>query len=579
MSRSVPVHRSLVVRLLGTSVLIVVLSVATAAWLAAKTATRAVQAERVQSLAGDAQIYDKLLGFAAGYPGWDGVELTLRDLSDRTGRQIALTTTGGTPIAASHPGAARSDPPAAVLDPLGTGTGVIDARAVGPYRLSDKDRSAQRDRAEDRLKCLRRQGIAANLETTPTGRSVVRLAERNPRLVQNCSFREDAPTDTESELLDGLKDLVNQCLKARHLPEIDFYSPDFTWQYHDPTHAGSTRDIQDCVDGGRRAQLRPYVAPPARLYLSTPARAPTPVFELSTASTLRIAGATAFVLLVAVTATLVVGLRLVRPLRALTAAADSATHRPAPVTIARNDEIGRLAAALNDLAERSERGEDQRRTMVNDIAHELRSPLTIIRGWLTAGQDGLADLDQDLVRLLLEESGLLQHIVDDLADLAEADAGTLALHPGDHAVADLLAQVGEAHRGAADRGGVDLRVTVAAGTRAVVDPVRFRQIAGNLLANAIRHTPPGGQVEVRARKQEGDLIVEVADTGEGIGASDLPHVFDRFWRADRARNRATGGSGLGLSIARRLAQAHGGDVTAFSTAGVGSIFTVRLPAS
>ena len=380
--------------------------------------------------------------------------------------------------------------------------------------------------------------------------------------------------DTERDLLRRLKYLVNQCLKNRHLPEIDFYSPDFTWQYHDPAHGGSTRDIQDCVDGGLRDQLRPYVAPPARLYLSTPAQAPTPVFELSTESTLRIAGATAFVLLAAVTATLVVGLRLVRPLRALTAAADSATHRPAPVTIARNDEIG---AALNDLAERSERGEDQRRTMVNDIAHELRSPLTIIRGWLTAGQDGLADLDQDLVRLLLEESGLLQHIVDDLADLADADAGTLALHPGDHAIADLLAQVGEAHRGAADRGGVDLRVTVAAGTRAVVDPVRFRQIVGNLLANAIRHTPPGGHVEVRAHPQDGDLIVEVADTGEGIGASDLPHVFDRFWRADRARNRATGASGLGLSIARRLAQAHGGDLTAFSTVGVGSIFTVRLP--
>jgi two-component system sensor histidine kinase BaeS len=114
---------------------------------------------------------------------------------------------------------------------------------------------------------------------------------------------------------------------------------------------------------------------------------------------------------------------------------------------------------------------------------------------------------------------------------------------------------------------------------AVVDPVRFRQIAGNLLTNAIRHTPPGGRVEVRAYARAGDLIVEVADTGEGIAAADLPHVFDRFWRADRARARATGGSGLGLSIARKLAQAHGGDVTAASTLGAGSTFTVRLPAA
>ncbi|AGZ43984.1 sensor histidine kinase [Actinoplanes friuliensis] len=578
MSRSVPVHRSLVVRLLGTSVLIVVLAVATAAWLAAKTATRAVQEERGQSLAGDSQIYDTLLGFAAGHRSWNGIELTVRSLSEETGRQITLTRVDGTPIAASHPGVALPDRPTAVVDPLGGGTGVIDARAVGPYRLPERDRAAQRDLAEDRLDCLRDQGFQATLQTTPSGRSVVRMADRNPRLSEECSFREDSPTTTEREALEKLKYLVNPCLKDRHLPEIDFYSADFTWQYHAQNIGGSTQDIQDCVDNARRMQLRPYVAPPARLYLSIPARAPTPVFDLSAASTLRIAGATAFVLLVAVAATLLVGLRLVRPLRALTAAADSATHRPAPVTIARNDEIGRLATALNDLAERSERGEDQRRTMVNDIAHELRSPLTIIRGWLTAGQDGLADLDQDLVRLLLEESGLLQHIVDDLADLADADAGTLTLTPGDHPIADLLAQVAEAHRAAADRGGVDLRVTVAAGTRAVVDPVRFRQIVGNLLANAIRHTPAGGAVEVRARLETGDLLVEVADSGEGIGASDLPHVFDRFWRADKARGRATGGSGLGLSIARRLSQAHGGELTAFSTVGVGSVFTVRLPA-
>jgi two-component system sensor histidine kinase BaeS len=209
--------------------------------------------------------------------------------------------------------------------------------------------------------------------------------------------------------------------------------------------------------------------------------------------------------------------------------------------------------------------------MVNDIAHELRSPLTNIRNWLTAGQDGLADLDQELVRLLLEESGLLQHIVDDLSDLADADAGTLALHRTEQTVADLLAQVVDAHRGH-----VSLRVT--GDPKAVVDPVRFRQIVGNLVTNAVRHTPAAGRVDVRAFiGGGGDLIVEVEDTGEGIAPADLPHVFDRFWRADRARARTTGGSGLGLSIARKLVEAHGGDITVASTPGVGSTFTVRLP--
>ena len=577
MSRPVAPHRSLVVRLLGTSVLIVVLSVGAAAWLAAKTATRAVQAERGQSLADDSRIYDSLVGFAAAHDSWDGVELTVRHLGDETGRQITLTSTDGRPLAATHPGGKLPGRPSAVLDPLGATTGVIDPRAVGPYELTERDRSAQRALAEKRRSCLRKQGVEATVDEQPSGRSVVRLAERNPRQRQDCSFREDAPTATELAALKDLSHGIGRCLTDRHLPRVDVYSVDFTWQYRAENMAGSSQDIQDCVDLARRDQLRPYVAPPAHLYLSSPARPPTPVFELSSASTLRIAGATAFVLLVAVTATLVVGMRLVRPLRALTSAADRATHRPAPVAITRNDEIGRLAGAFNDLAARSERSEEQRRTMVNDIAHELRSPLTNIRNWLTAGQDGLAELDQDLVGLLLEESGLLQHIIDDLADLADADAGTLALHRDRYFIADLLVQVSEAHRGAAERWEVSLDLDVTADPEAVVDPARFRQIVGNLLANAIRHTPAGGRVDIRARTEAGDLVVDVADTGEGIAATDLPHVFDRFWRADKARTRATGGSGLGLSIARKLAQAHGGDITAASTPGVGSTFTVRMP--
>jgi two-component system sensor histidine kinase BaeS len=134
----------------------------------------------------------------------------------------------------------------------------------------------------------------------------------------------------------------------------------------------------------------------------------------------------------------------------------------------------------------------------------------------------------------------------------------------------LLAPVVEAHRG-------DVLLRVSGDPKAAVDPVRFRQIVGNLLTNALRHTPPGGRVDVRAFAVGHDVVIEVADTGEGIAAADLPHVFDRFWRADKARGRATGGSGLGLSIVRKLVEAHGGGITAASTPGAGSTFTVRLP--
>ncbi|MEU8660246.1 sensor histidine kinase [Actinoplanes philippinensis] len=559
--------RSLVVRLLGTSVLIVVLSVGAAAWLAAKTATRAVQQEQSRSLADDSLIHDTLLGYAAEHRDWTDVAPLVRRLAAESGRQITVTTTGGTVITASHPGApvpARAD---AVLDPLGA---TIDPRVVGPYRLTGRDQVRQHTLAGKRLRCLQDQGVAATAEETPAGRLVVRLTDENRNQRGECAFREDAPTPAERAALNQLEDRVTLCLRGRRLTDVSFYTTDFVPIHRDPANVGNSQVIQDCVDRGRREQLRPYVAEPARLYLASPPRQPAPVFDLSPDSTRRIAVVTALVLAAAVATTLLVGLRLVRPLRELTAAVDSAASRPAPVRITRNDEIGRLAAAFNALADRSEHSEQQRRTMVDDIAHELRSPLTNIRNWLTAGQDGLADLDQDMVRLLLEETALLQHIVDDLADLADADAGTLALTLGDHAVGDLLAQACEAHRGTT--------LTVRGDPWAVVDPIRFRQIVGNLLTNARRHTPADGRVEVRAGIADGLLVVDVADTGEGIAAADLPHVFDRFWRADRARARATGGSGLGLSIARKLAQAHGGDITVVSTLGEGSTFTVRLPA-
>jgi two-component system sensor histidine kinase BaeS len=215
--------------------------------------------------------------------------------------------------------------------------------------------------------------------------------------------------------------------------------------------------------------------------------------------------------------------------------------------------------------------------MVSDVAHELRTPLTNIRSWLEAAQDGLAPADPQLLTLLLEEAVLLQHIIDDLRDLAAADAGNLRVHPEPAQLADLLAQVADAHRSAAETAGVRLRTEVHGDPEAVVDPVRLRQMVGNLVANAVRHTPAGGAVTVSAGYDHNGLVIAVRDTGVGIAEADLPRIFDRFWRADTSRTRATGGSGLGLSIARKLAEAHGGDITVASRPGAGTVFTVRLP--
>jgi two-component system sensor histidine kinase BaeS len=215
--------------------------------------------------------------------------------------------------------------------------------------------------------------------------------------------------------------------------------------------------------------------------------------------------------------------------------------------------------------------------MVSDIAHELRTPLTNIRGWLEVTRDGLIDPDRELMASLHEEALLLQHIIDDLQDLAAADAGTLALHREPVRAEDLFAQTVSAHRTRAASSDIRLCTHTDPGLSLDADPVRMRQILGNLTSNALRHTPAGGTITLTAR-QAGDLaVLTVEDTGSGIAADDLPHVFERFWRAEKSRSRHTGGSGLGLSIVRQFVEAHEGTVAVASEPGKGCVFTIRLP--
>jgi two-component system, OmpR family, sensor histidine kinase BaeS len=211
-----------------------------------------------------------------------------------------------------------------------------------------------------------------------------------------------------------------------------------------------------------------------------------------------------------------------------------------------------------------------RKTMVNDLSHELRTPLGTMRGWVVAAQEGVADLDDDLLDLLLQETLVLQQLVEDLQELAAADAGALNLRPEPVDAAELLAGVAAAHQVVLDvPAGEELRLTA--------DPVRLRQVVRNLVVNAVQHTPADGRVVVSGRIEGDEVVLTVADTGHGIAAEDLPHVFDRFWRADRSRARVTGGRGLGLAIAKHYVIAHQGTITVASEAGEGTTFTVRLP--
>jgi len=577
MTRLVPLRRSLLVRLLATSLLIAVCAVAATAWLTVQLTKQAVTQEQSRTLSADTDIYDTLIEYSATHDSWAGAQSKVARLADLTGTRIALTTPDRRPIAGSPAdaldAAVVSDVPTATVDPLLLDPGIarntggrIDSRAVGPYRLSEDERRGLRRDASAYVGCLRSLEIAAEIVDTPSGRPLVRRISAGPAAATKCDEldRSFTPIGPEKKPLAELNRLVRECSGTRYS-----LTPLFEVRYDEAPGPDSEQEMDRCVSESRRAQLRPYVAPPALLFVTGRAT-PAPSVDLSPLNQLKIAVTAGLVLVLAIIATVVVGRRLVRPLRLLAEAARQPVDRQGAVPVTTRDEIGHLATAFNDLSARREALEQQRTAMVNDIAHELRTPLTTIRTWLETARDGAVELDPEAVDLLVEEAILLHHVVDDLRDIAAADAGSLRIHREHTYIRDLLEQ--------AHLGGADVTVIADPELMAYVDPVRLRQTVGNLVGNALRYTPPDGQVTIHAEIIDNRLIIRVTDTGPGIAPEDLTRVFDRFWRADTSRSRATGGSGLGLPIARQLARAHGGDITVASRPGVGSTFTIDVPA-
>ncbi len=271
---------------------------------------------------------------------------------------------------------------------------------------------------------------------------------------------------------------------------------------------------------------------------------------------------------------------LAQPLNRLAAAAraiaaNDLTQRVQPGGTA---EVVAVGHAFNEMAASLEKAEELRRNLVADVAHELRTPLSVLQGNLSGLLDGIFPLEITEVARLYDETRLLSRLVDDLRELAQAEAGQLHLDLRPIDLSAVARATVEAFSAAAAEHQVlltgdapsDLPPTCA-------DRERMAQVLRNLLANALRHTPPGGAIHVTTSGSPGWVEVSVSDTGEGIAAEDLPHVFDRFWRGDKSRARETGGSGLGLAIARRLIEAQGGRIGVESELGKGSRFWLRLP--
>ena len=289
---------------------------------------------------------------------------------------------------------------------------------------------------------------------------------------------------------------------------------------------------------------------------------------------------------------LVVGLILSRgmsrPLMSLTTATRAVAGGDLSVRVPTHypGEAGELAVAFNRMAEDLARADELRRNLTADVAHELRTPLSVIRGKLEGVLDGVYPATREHLEPVLEETELLTHLVEDLRLLALAEAGQLALEKQPMDVGDLLrdAQVNFGPQ-ASDRGVTLVLDLPAELPEVLADWRRIAQVLGNLVTNALRHTPQGGRVALSAavapslegRAQAGMVEVTVADTGAGIPPEDLPYIFERFWRGEKSRSRAGGGTGLGLAIARQLVEMHGGTIRVESVLGAGSSFRFTLP--
>ena len=285
-------------------------------------------------------------------------------------------------------------------------------------------------------------------------------------------------------------------------------------------------------------------------------------------------------ILVAITWGAWTSLRILRPVRALS----EASHKLAQgdysqrIPVTTDDELGEMTQSFNQMAAELERQETLRRRSLADVAHELRTPLTVLQVDLESIEDGIIEPDAEAIQRLQLEVGTLRKLVEDLRILSLADAGELKLDLQPVDLGGLLKINAKRMQRQAAEKGIEVVTEIPEGELTVVgDEQRLSQVLMNLFSNALQFTPAGGVIRAKAGRAGSQVRVAIADTGEGISAADIPHVFERLYRSDQARARQNGGSGLGLSIARSLVEAQGGKIWVESTPGQGSTFICEFP--
>lgn len=598
---------NLLFRLLGLSLAVAALSIGATAWLITQGTTERLRGAFTRTLHTESYVHQELSAYGLDHDSWDDVGALVRRLALEVGEPVALTTMDGTILADSADRSAANLPsvPTAEIDTVEMLNLLSTPTPSRGWRLTGSELVERTALAEEATTCLQAQDAPARVAigddgailifptgpanqgdlvgspstalgvTPPQGDAtpIVPTPVLDPAHAACIPQALFAPSAAQAELAAMWVDLARGCLDDAGI-SYEVVTDSAGLSEVVPAHTSDNSDL-DCIRDAKVTARASFMPESALLYVGARDR-----FDPFAGDGLwRTLGTALAVLAAATVITTLAGRRVIQPIRALTAAAGRLQSGERDVRVAVNggDELAVLGRAFNAMAESLAASDLQRRALVSDVAHELRTPLANVRGYLEAAEDGVVPLDPLLITSLLQESALLQRLVDDLQILALADAGQLRLQFETCDVAEVARQVAAIHAARIEEAGLRLVVNTPDPVPVEADAGRLRQALGNLLINAVQHTGEGGELGVSVRSTARGAVVEVTDTGAGIAPQHLPRLFDRFYRADPSRSRSTGGSGLGLAIAKQLVGAHGGKLTVSSVVGEGSTFTIRLP--
>ncbi|MCO8274958.1 ATP-binding protein [Actinoplanes sp. TRM 88003] len=550
------------------------------AWLTLKLSSREVSQALEAQNRHRADIIAEIQQYGLKHGRWPGVDQVVAGLSERTGLHIQLQTAEGEVLVDSDIQANRPSGPvqpvAYDIDPLpaprfsptaAPASKVVRVNYIprdvfgkaDPVR-DDAARLTLRQAAQYRagLVLVRCLGDATGADPALAGTQAPYVSQAQLTQSPECLQKATTRVLGDEYWFQGYWDYLTRCERLKPGEGMDA----------DLTNTA-------CLRGAFNDTVVTSSAVPLLLYLGG-----RNTVEVADFGRPALAGA-AGLLIVALAGTFLIARQVSRPVRRLTGASIllAAGQHDVRVRDEGHGELAQLSRSFNAMAKAVQESEERQRRLVADVAHEMRTPLSNLRGYLEGLADGVIEPSRELFASLHEETLLQRRILDDLQVLALAEAGDLGYTRTPTDLAELATAGVTAQLAVAAAAGVTLEVEADTPVMVSADQDRMRQVLGNLLTNAIRYTDRGGRVVVRARAEAGEAWLSVEDTGVGIAPGDVPHVFERFWRADPARQRATGGSGLGLTIAQRIVTDHGGRIEVVSRPHLGTTFTVRIPLS